>query len=114
MGISAFNRARRMAADAQGKPPGTFMPLNYTAAREVAQGEQRAAKLLTRLNEAKDGAALADLPTIGPGAGKVLVANRPENGYRSLEEAIALNKAVCKTPYTLDWEKVLAYLSEAE
>lgn len=119
MGISGFNRARRLAAAAMGLEPGTFVALNQADAlavvAEAATAKTTAAEtaLLARLNQAEDEAALTDLPTIGKGAGRVILENRPKGGYASLADAIALNAKVSERPYTTDWQKVLDHFAEA-
>lgn len=116
---------RRLAAEAQGEPVGTVAKLNYEDALETVReaGGQPALievvapagrATLSRLNIAKTGDDLVDLPTVGKAAGKVLVENRPIGGYLSMQDAIAANTKVTKAPYTVDWERVEAYLSGIE
>lgn len=94
MGLAAFNAARRLLAQQQA----------------IAAEQSKPDAVLERLNQAETGADLADIPTIGRGAGTVIIANRPEDGYGSLEAVIAANKKVTESPYTVDWEKVKAYV----
>jgi DNA uptake protein ComE-like DNA-binding protein len=125
MGISAFNRMRRMAAQAKGEPDGTFMPLNYSAAAaQVAKVAQVAVgmephrvdeRLLAALNQAEDEDTLTVLPTIGKATAKVVLSNRPKGGYASVADAIALNRNLMKgirSPNTLSWEKLRDHFAE--
>lgn len=114
MGISAFQRQRRLAAEAKGLPAGTFVPLNYTAANEVAQRPSTEAQLLDALNEATEAEALTALPTVGPATAKIIFENRPKNGYESIDEAASLNPAVVERPYRVDWQQLKAHFSEAD
>jgi hypothetical protein len=94
-----------------GLPSGTFVALNQADALAVVAGAEAA--LLARLNQADDEGSLSDLPTIGKGASRVILENRPEGGYVTLADAIALNAKVITHPYTTDWSKVLAHFAEA-
>lgn len=125
MGLSGFNRMRRMAAKATGQPSDVFLPLNYPEAAaqvakiaQVAQGmESHGADdlLLAALNQAKDESDLVALPTVGKATAKLILSNRPEGGYESVVDAIALNRDVMKgirSPNTLSWEKLRDHFAE--
>ena len=125
MGLSGFNRMRRMAAEATGQPIDVFMPLNYSeAAAQVARVAQVAQGmephrvdelLLAALNQAKEESALVALPTIGKATAKLILSNRPEGGYESVADAIALNRDLMKgirSPNTLSWEKLRDHFAE--
>jgi len=45
---------------------------------------------------------VAIIPTIGQGAAKVLIENRPDGGYASLEEAWGLNPTLFDGRYKVD------------
>lgn len=62
--------------------------------------------LPTLLNQATDPKDLEPLPTVGKGAAKRLLANRPEAGYESLEQVRSLNPELEQAPYRVDWSKV--------
>lgn len=113
MGISAFQRQRRLAAEAKGLPAGTFVPLNYTAAHEVAQQNPRENQLLETLNNAEEPDDLTVLPTVGQATAKIIFENRPENGYDSVDDAIARNPSVTESPYRVDWQALEDYFTEA-
>lgn len=104
MGLAAFNNARRLKAERANKP-------SSVSDEQLAKVEPKAAmpSLCDRLNQAESGSDLADLPTIGKGAGDVIVENRPDSGYDSIEAVIAANEKVTKHPYTVDWEEVQAH-----
>lgn len=104
MGLSAFNRARAIAAQLaqEGATP------SDKSATVADLDKNETVSLLNLLNSAKSASELESLPTIGRGAAKRILANRPEGGYESVEGAIALNHEVCQAPYTVDWEKVQA------
>lgn len=68
--------------------------------------------LPTLLNQATDPKDLEPLPTVGKGAAKRLLANRPEAGYESLEQVRSLNPELEQAPYRVDWAKVETYTQE--
>jgi hypothetical protein len=78
-------------------------PISATSPQNVAE---MASSLLNRLNRANQPSDLEELPTIGKGAAKRLFANRPADGYTSLEQAIALNPELTKSPYRVDWQRL--------
>jgi hypothetical protein len=49
---------------------------------------------------------VAIIPTIGQGAAKVLIENRPEGGYASLDEAWELNAVLFDGRYKVDRDVV--------
>lgn len=102
MGLAAFNRAREAAK---------AMATRKTLVAEP-KNESLPVGLLSRLNSAEVGADLADIPTIGKGAGKVIIESRPEPGYKTLKEAITLNEKVTKSPYSVDWNAVSAHFED--
>lgn len=68
--------------------------------------------LIAALNQAADPKDLEPLPTVGKGAAKRLLANRPEAGYESLEQVRSLNPELEQAPYRVDWAKVETYAQE--
>ena len=68
---------------------------------------------LMLLNTAATPRQLTPLPKIGEGAGKRLIANRPTEGYESLEQAIALNPELAKAPYRVDWDAIATWQPES-
>ena len=59
--------------------------------------------LINGSNVARD---VAIIPTIGQGAAKVLIENRPEGGYASLEEAWERNPTLFDGRYKVDTDTV--------
>jgi hypothetical protein len=49
---------------------------------------------------------VAIIPTIGQGAAKVLIENRPDGGYASLDEAWELNPVLFEGRFKIDTEAV--------
>jgi hypothetical protein len=64
---------------------------------------------LTIINEGNSPDELAILPTIGKGAGKVILSDRPEGGYSSLSE---LPAKIFKPPYNCDMTEIENYSGE--
>lgn len=62
--------------------------------------------LLVFLNRAEASAELEVLPAVGKGAAARLLANRPVDGYESLEEVAALNDSLTQPPFRVDWEQL--------
>lgn len=62
---------------------------------------------LTIINTAADVEALKPLPGIGAGAAKVLLEERPDDGYESLK---SLPEQLYAHPYNLDVEDLAAYI----
>lgn len=62
--------------------------------------------LLAALNQAQSAKDLEPLPTIGAGAAKRILSNRPTSGYHSLEQVIELNSELSRQPYRVDWDQV--------
>lgn len=109
MGLSAFNRARRMAAE--------------KAAREAAEAEQQetdagvtgeqvdhdaptvpVAAALALINGAANAKAIERLPSIGTkGAAKIFEV-RPENGFVALEQVAAMADL-----QSADWDAIAAW-----
>ena len=54
---------------------------------------------LTRINVADSRQEIAELPTIGPAAARLILAARPEGGYTSLGHIWALCPELTKAPY---------------
>jgi DNA uptake protein ComE-like DNA-binding protein len=61
---------------------------------------------LTLINEATDADAITPIPTVGPGAAKVIFDNRPSGGYPSLD---ALPKAIFAQPYRCDLTQITSW-----
>ena len=105
MGIAAFNRMRQLKAAA--KESVTV----HAVAKKAETSEQSG--LLQLLNNATEVNDLTDLSEIGRGSAKKLLANRPEDGYASVEDAIALNVELANPPYRVNWDNVLSSFTEA-
>ena len=61
---------------------------------------------LTLINGSDVARDVAIIPTIGQGAAKVLIENRPDGGYASLEQAWELNPVLFEGRYKVDPEAV--------
>lgn len=61
---------------------------------------------LTLINGSDVARDVAIIPTIGQGAAKVLIENRPDRGYASLEQAWELNPVLFEGRYKVDPEAV--------
>lgn len=76
------------------------------ATKEEQPSEAPTIPALTLLNTAQEPKELTPLPKIGDGAAKKLLANRPESGYESLEQAAELNPELAKAPFKVDWSAI--------
>ncbi len=61
---------------------------------------------LTLINGSDVARDVAIIPTIGQGAAKVLIENRPDGGYASLEQAWELSPVLFEGRYKVDPEAV--------
>ena len=73
------------------------------AVASVPDGVYPALALINGSDVARD---VAIIPTIGQGAAKVLIENRPEGGYASLEQAWELNPVLFEGRYKIDTDAV--------
>lgn len=79
--------------------PLSVAPVQPTATDSIPS----ALALINSSDVARD---VAIIPTIGQGAAKVLIENRPDGGYASLEQAWELNPALFEGRYKVDAEAV--------
>lgn len=107
MGLAAFNRMRRLAAE-QAKAAGTELG----ASDDQLQPLTAAQKLLAAINDATDAKELASLPSIGNASGKRIIENRPDGGYADLDAVKIANEDLAKPPYNVDWDKAAATFAE--
>jgi DNA uptake protein ComE-like DNA-binding protein len=70
--------------------------------------------LMAAINQATDPKDLEPLPTIGKGAAKQILANRPEAGYSNLDQVRSLNPELGRAPYRVDWAKIEQYAKSAD
>ena len=114
MGITGFQLARRLAEQ----------NVHYEAAQQIIQGENRAPQdsipepiaadskpekqspALALCNNAEAPSDLRPIPTIGTGAGKVILRDRPEGGYGDLSELPAF---IFAPPYNCDLDEIAAW-----
>ena len=68
-----------------------------------------ASRALTIINEGNSPEELAVLPTIGKGAGKAILDERPKDGYRGLSE---LPAKIFASPFNCDIVQIEAYTGE--
>jgi hypothetical protein len=85
-------------------PPAKAEPISPPPESEPSLDAPAAA--LTLINGSDVARDVAIIPTIGQGAAKVLIENRPEGGYASLEEAWELNPALFDGRYKVDRDVV--------
>lgn len=100
MGLAAFNRRRRVATPAQPEPtPETRNDIAPQTGIPVSPA-------LVLINNADSPSDLRPLPTVGTGAGKAVLASRPEGGYTSLDE---LPAAIFEPPYNCKRDAIAAW-----
>ena len=94
---NAWQLAQKKASPPPAKPaPTPEPPLDIPAALALINGS----------DVARD---VAIIPTIGQGAAKVLIENRPDGGYASLDEAWELNPVLFEGRYKIDVAIVAAW-----
>jgi len=93
-------------AAAMGLKPKAETKKQKAATKEEQPSDAPTIPALTLLNSASDPKDLTPLPKIGEGAAKKLLANRPESGYESLEQAAELNPELAKAPFRVDWTAI--------
>jgi DNA uptake protein ComE-like DNA-binding protein len=113
MGLTAFNRARRLAqASTAPAPTSTAAPSpersTSPAESPASLGKSASAspRALLIINEGATPEELAILPTIGKGAGKAILEARPPGGYASLGE---LPERIFTSPFNCDLAAITAY-----
>lgn len=110
MGLTGFQLARRLAGQ----------NVHYEAAQQIIQNEQpperqtaeefanmqRLPAALLLCNSADSPNDLRPIPTVGSGAGKVILRDRPDGGYSDLAD---LPEAIFAPPYNCDADQIAAW-----
>ena len=84
-------------------PKAPAKPVAIAPPEQTNKNVPAALTLINGSNVARD---VAIIPTIGQGAAKALIENRPDVGYASLEQAWELNPALFDGRYKVDPEAV--------
>ncbi|MBD1918862.1 MULTISPECIES: hypothetical protein [Cyanophyceae] len=116
MGITGFQRQRRLlAAQAIATTPATPLPPGNTPQPPTGTPVNAIAptpavpKALVVFNSLGTVREVEIVPTIGKGAAKAILENRPDGGYESLQQVWDLNPKILKPPYTTDPAAIAAW-----
>lgn len=90
-------------------PDDLAIALGLTAPAEAEQVITLVSPALALINGVDVVRELQVIPTIGAGAARLILSNRPEGGYESLEQVWALCPKIMAPPYTTDSEQVAAW-----